>query len=100
MPRLILTPEAIADLQRVRDFLAQRSPEAAAKAQATLVEHLEKVQRFPAIYRPVPHRPDEREAVIAFGSYGYVLRYRHDTAADLVAVLRVWHQREQKTPGG
>lgn len=96
MARLILTSDAIEDLERVRDFLAQRSPPAAAKAQATILEHLQKVQLFPTIYRPVPGRTDEREVVIAFGSYGYVMRFRHDPDADLVVVLRIWHQREQK----
>lgn len=98
MPRLTLTSKAIDDLARVREFLAQKSPQAAVKAQNTIIEHLQKLQRYPAIYRPVADRPDEREIVIAFGSYGYVLRYRYDQSADLVLVLRVWHQREQQTP--
>lgn len=97
MPRLVLSSEAIEDLERVRDFLAQRSPPAAAKAQATIVEHLQKLQLFPTIYRPVPDRPDEREVVIAFGSYGYVMRFRYDQVADLVVVLRIWHQHELKS---
>ncbi|MFT4193583.1 type II toxin-antitoxin system RelE/ParE family toxin [Ottowia sp.] len=52
--------------------------------------------RQPSTHRPVPDRPGEREAVIAFGSHGYVLRYRHDQTVDIVVVLRIWHQREQQ----
>jgi plasmid stabilization system protein ParE len=71
MQRLVLTSAAIDDLERVQDFLAAKSPEAAARARAVIVEHLEKVQHYPTIYRPVHDRPDEREIVIAFGSHGY-----------------------------
>lgn len=96
MPRLILTSEAIDDLKRVQDFLATKSVEAAARAKAVIVDHLEKVQRFPTIYRPLPAQQEQREIVIAFGSYGYVLRYLFDEEADTVTVLRVWHQRESQ----
>jgi len=96
MPRLILTSEAIDDLKRVQDFLASKSAEAAARAKTVIVEHLEKVQRHPTIYRPAPDQLDPREIVIAFGTYGYVLRYLFDQEADTVTVLRVWHQRERQ----
>lgn len=95
MPRLVLTSDAIDDLERVQNFLAAKSVEAAARAKAVIVEHLEKVQCFPTIYRPVPTQQDQREIVIAFGSYGYVVRYLFDQEADAVVILRVWHQREQ-----
>ena len=54
MPRLVLTSEAIDDLKRVQDFLASKSVEAAVRAKTVIVEHLEKVQIHPTIYRPVP----------------------------------------------
>ena len=96
MPRLILTAKAIGDLERVQNFLATKSVEAAARCKAVIVEHLEKVQRFPTIYKPVPTHRDMREIMLAFGSYGYVIRYQHDLEADTVTVLSVWHQKEQR----
>jgi plasmid stabilization system protein ParE len=96
MPRLIVTSKAIDDLVRVRDFLASKSPEAAARARKVILEHFERARKNPMIYRPVHNRPDEREIVIAFGSYGYVARFRHDPENDAVVILRVWHQREQR----
>ncbi len=96
MPRLVLTSEAIDDLERVQSFLATKSAAAAARAKSVIVEHLEKVQRFPTIYKPVPTQPDRRDIVIAFGSYGYVIRYQHDQEADTVTILNVWHQREDR----
>jgi len=97
MPRLIITSQAIDDLEEVENFLAEKSPEAAERAKAVIVEHLEKVQIFPTIYRPVPTQKDRREIVIAFGSYGYVVRYQHDKEADTVTITNVWHQRQEKT---
>jgi len=94
MPRLILTSVAIGDLERVKDFLAEKSQEAAERAKGVITEHLEKVQRFPTAYRPVASARDQREIVIAFGTYGYVMRYHFDQERDTVTILRVWHQRE------
>lgn len=96
MPRLILTSQAIDDLERVANFLAEKSPEAADRAKAVIAEHIEKIQRFPTIYRPVLTQTDRREVVIAFGSYGYVMRYHYDPEADTVAIINVWHQKEER----
>lgn len=97
MPRLILTSQAIDDLERVANFLAEKSQEAADRAKAVIAEHIEKIQRFPTIYRPVLTQKDRREVVIAFGSHGYVMRYHYDPEADTVAITNVWHQREERT---
>lgn len=96
MPRLIITSQALEDLKRVQDFLAAKSIAAAERAKSVIIEHLEKVQKFPTIYRPVPAQHNMREIVIAFGSYGYVLRYQYDEENDAVIVLRMWHQKEKK----
>jgi plasmid stabilization system protein ParE len=96
MRKITLSIDASNDLDRVIDFLATKSPEAAARAQNVIADQLEKILLHPLIYRPVPDRPDQRETVIAFGSYGYVLRYFFDQEADAVSVLRLWHQREQQ----
>jgi plasmid stabilization system protein ParE len=57
---------------------------------------LEKIMLYPTIYRPVQGNDNQREAVLAFGTHGYVLRYYYDQEAETVTVLRVWHQREKK----
>ena len=89
MSHLIFTSQAVDDLDRVQAFLATRSIEAAERAKTVIVEHLVKVQRYPMIYRPVPAQANMREIVIAFGSYGYVLRYQYDVEMDTVTVLCV-----------
>ncbi len=94
MRKIVLSISASNDLDRVIGFLATKSPEAAARAQNAIADQLEKILSYPLIYRPVPDRPGQRETVIAFGSYGYVLRYLFDPENDTVTVLRLWHQRE------
>ncbi|WP_238944150.1 type II toxin-antitoxin system RelE/ParE family toxin [Allofranklinella schreckenbergeri] len=83
-------------MERVVDFLATKNPQAAERALLAIADQLEKIKAHPAIYRPVPSMPKQREAVLAFGTYGYVIRYLFDSDADLVYVLRVWHQLECK----
>lgn len=96
MREIKLTEAAQADLERVVDFLATKSPQAASRAQLALAEQLEKIKQCPAIYRPVLSLPEQREAVLSFGTYGYVIRYRWGGETDAVTVLRIWHQREDK----
>ncbi len=96
MNRLVLTVEAAADIDRVIEFLATKSPEAANRAYSAIADQLEKIMLYPAIYRPVAGSNSQREAVLAFGTHGYVLRYGYDPEAETVIVLRVWHQREKK----
>lgn len=96
MRKIRLTEAAQNDLERVVEFLATRSPQAAARAQLALADQLEKIKEHPTIYRPVPSMRGQREAVLAFGTYGYVIRYLFDSDSDMVYVLRVWHQLEDR----
>lgn len=97
MRKIILSIDASNDLDQAIEFLATKSPEAAKRAHNVIADQLEKILLHPLIYRPVPDKPDQREAVISFGSYGYVVRYFFDQDSDAVTVLRLWHQR-QNTP--
>ena len=93
MPHIIYTPKALDDLIRLANFLKTRSPEAAKRAIAAIKSDIEKAQIYPQRFRPVPEMPHYREIVIDFGSYGYVVRFRHEAGGDLY-VVRIKHQRE------
>ena len=45
--RLVYTEEAVADLKRLRDFIAEKNPSAAAKVGADLVKRIEGIRTFP-----------------------------------------------------
>ena len=98
MPRVIYTQRALEDLVRLREFLQEKSPEAADKAKATLLQSLASLALFPESHQPVPDMPFHRELVIKFGARGYVARYRYERGGGVV-VLLVQHQREDLISG-
>ena len=89
--RLGFTPEAIGDLQRLRAFIAEKNPAAAARIAERLVTGIDRLTTFPALGRPVDQAPDpERIRDLILGDY--TVRYLLLDSA--ILVLRLWHQRE------
>ena len=91
--RLIYSPEAVQDLVRLREFIAEKDPAAAARIGAELVGRIEQLLTFPEMGRSVPQSP-EPGAVRDFVFGSYIVRYTVHTSA--LAVLRVWHQLEHQ----
>ena len=93
MPAVIFAPAAIRDLERLREFLRTKNPQAAKQAGEAILHGVRILGSQPHIGRPVEGLPDGfREWLIDFGDSGSVARYRFDGAA--VTVLAVRHQRE------
>lgn len=93
MPRLIWSPEALLDVQRLYRFLASKNTDAAQRAVQAMRQGVNVLGLQPGIGRPIEDMPDEfREWLIDFGDSGYVARYRVD--AETVIVLAVRHQKE------
>lgn len=92
MPAVRFTNRALADLDRIFDFLAQHDPGSATRAGEAIAEATAVLQRHPMIGRAV--RGSLRELVISQGSTGYVALYRFLQTADRVEVLAIRHQRD------
>mgnify|MGYP000529473556 CR=1 FL=1 len=93
MPRLIWSPQALLDVQRLYRFLASKNVDAAKRAVKAIRQGVAVLGQQPGIGRPVEDLPEEfREWVIDFGDTGYLARYR--IGADQVVILAVQHQRE------
>lgn len=93
MPQVIYTPNAIRDLQRLREFLRPKNTLAAKRAADTIIKALQVLGLQPQIGRPIEDMPDQyREWIINFGDSGYVVRYRLDGEA--VTILAIRHQKE------
>lgn len=93
MSRLIWSPQALLDMQRLYRFLASKNMDAAKRAIKSTRQGVKVLGQQPGIGRPIEDMPDEfREWVIDFGDSGYLVRYRLD--ADEVVILAVRHQRE------
>lgn len=93
MPRLIWTPQALADVQRLYRFLASKNMDAARRAVQAIRQGVKVLTLQPGMGRPIEDLPVEfREWLIDFGDSGYVARYRLD--GDVIVVLAVRHQKE------
>ena len=93
MPQVSYAPEAIRDLQRLREFLRPLNPASSKRASERIRNSLQVLGHQPHIGRPIEELPDEfREWVIEFGDNGYLVRYRID--ADSVTILSMRHQKE------
>jgi toxin ParE1/3/4 len=92
---LVVSWAAVADLERLRAFLADKNPAAARDAVAALVAAAESLHSFPQRGRPVG-APNIRELIVPFGRSGYVLRYAYSAATDEAVILRIWHGREAR----
>ncbi len=92
MAAVTYSARALADLDRLFDFLAAENPRAAAAAAARIVDAATILERHPHIGRPVRGRL--RELVISYGRTGYVALYRVAGRGDRVEILAIRHQRE------
>jgi plasmid stabilization system protein ParE len=90
--KVVYSADALADLERLIEFLLQSAPEGAAQALAQVRSAVLILGSHPRIGRRVDsHR---RQLVISQGASGYVALYRHDVVQDVVRILRIRHQRE------
>jgi plasmid stabilization system protein ParE len=92
MARVFYGARALADFERLFEFLAAHDPATAAQAVTLIVDAIGVLARHPNIGRPV--RGALRELVISHGRTGYVALYRVQRNADRVEVLSLRHQRE------
>lgn len=93
MTALSYAPAAIRDLQRLRDFLRAKNPDAARRASLAIRQGISLLAEQPRIGRQVDGLPAEfREWLIDFGDGGYVARYR--LSQDGVTILAIRHQKE------
>ena len=93
MPRLIWSPPALLDVQRLYRFLALKNIDAAKRAVKELRKGVKVLALQPGIGRPMEDmEPEYREWMIDFGDSGYIVLYRYER--DVVVILAVRHQRE------
>ena len=93
--KLAYAAEAVADLIRLRAFIAQKNPAAAARIAALLITRIEHIRDFPELGRRVAFAPEPqvvRDAV--FGSH--IVRY--SVHVETVVVLRIWRHKEEREP--
>ena len=93
MPSVKYSVQAIANLQRLHDFLTTQDKDVAKRAVAVIRDALKKIAVTPERFRPVEGRIYLREAIIDFGISGYIARFRHLPNGDIL-IARIKHQKE------
>ena len=93
MPRLIWSPPALLDIQRLYRFLAEKNIDAAKRAVKAIRQGVKVVAQQPGMGRPVQDmEPQYREWLIDFGDSGYIALYRYDGQTAVIVAVR--HQKE------
>jgi plasmid stabilization system protein ParE len=93
MPQVIFAAAAIRDMQRLRDFLRPKNPDAARRAGEAIRQGVQRLGAHPQMGRLVEDLPGQyREWLLDFGDSGYVARYRLD--GNEITILAVRHQKE------
>ena len=91
--KLKYSSDAVEDLMRLREFIAEHDPVAAGRIAQRLVTGIRTLKAYPRLGHPVSRAPDPQSVRdLVLGSY--VVRYVvFDTH---ILVLRVWHHKEQR----
>ena len=92
MARLVFSQTALADLEKLTDFLIDVDPLAAAETVDLIEEAIGVLKRHPLIGRQV--ESDLRELIISRGKTGYVALYSYEADQDAILILAIRHQRE------
>lgn len=92
---ILYSPDALSDIERVRNFLEVRNPQAAIRAMRAIRAALGRVETMPYIGKPT-READIRQIVVRFGRRGYIVRYRVLPPDNAIFVTRIWHGREAR----
>jgi len=94
LPQVIVTEGAAQGLERCRQFLVEKNPQAAMRAGQAIKYQFALLETEPNIGRPFDDVPELRELIIPFGDSGYVALYHFDVKAASVYILAFRHQKE------
>ena len=92
MAQVIFSAEALADLERLAEFLFDQAPDSAPGMIETVMAATAVLANHPLVGRRV--EAEIRELVISRGNSGYLGLYVFDAAYDVVRILRIRHQPE------
>ena len=91
MATVEITQRALADLERLFDFIAE-NPEKAPEQILSVRKAFELLADHPLLGRSAEKR--RRELILSRGRYGYMAKYRWLPAEDIVLILAVRRQLE------
>lgn len=92
MAQVIYSRRALADLERLTDFLLDSAPAAASQTVDLILEAVEILINHPLIGRPT--ETELRELILSRGKSAYLALYSYEEGQDTVLILAVRHSRE------
>jgi plasmid stabilization system protein ParE len=92
---ILLAPDAVEDVERLRTFLDQNNPGAAQRALESIWTAIERLQEFPEMGMQTEDA-GIRQIVVRFGSSGYIVRYAVLPGDHDILITRIWHGREAR----
>jgi plasmid stabilization system protein ParE len=92
MARVQIAERALADLERLFEFKAERNPRAARERLLSVRRALELLAAHPLLGREA--EDGRRELVLLRGRDGYIAKYRWLPAEEVVLILAIRHHRE------
>ena len=92
---ILLSPDAVEDVERLREFLDQNSPNAARQALASIWAAIDRLPEFPDLGMRTADA-DIRQLVVRFGASGYIIRYTVLPEEGNILIIRIWHGREAR----
>jgi plasmid stabilization system protein ParE len=90
--KVLWLPAALDDVERLHDFLAAVSPQAAAAVRDQLRQAPRLLRSQPRIGRALPEFAPHEVRRLLVGSY----ELRYAIKDDTVTILRLWHTREER----
>lgn len=90
---IVWFPETAKDLARLRAFILQKNPSAAARAASRIKEAAQILSDNPEAGKPVEDLFPFRDLFIPFGNGNYIIRYREETHR--VVIVRIRHSKEE-----
>ena len=92
MAAVEITQRALADLERLFDFIAAENPHRARAQIVSVRKAFELLADHPLLGRAAEQ--GRRELILSRGRYGYIAKYRWLPNEDIVLILAVRHQLE------
>jgi plasmid stabilization system protein ParE len=90
---ILLSADAVEDVERLRSFLDEYNPGAAQRALASIWTAIDRLREFPDLGMPTADG-DIRQLVVRFGASGYIVRYA--ALPPDILITRIWHGREAR----
>lgn len=88
--KLQFTEQAVNDIVRLREFIAEKNPKAAKRIGDQLIDHIERLVDQPQLGHVLEALPDVREWV----ARDYVVHYL--VLEQKLIVLQIWHGKEDR----